>query len=196
LDALVERIALLEKIHGFLSERRQRLNDRSTVQATDIFAGARDIALSGVTLLNVLQDREHLFQTLLAQGTRLRVLLLSPTSAAWGVWDRATEGAPNAAHLESALAVLRKLRKKLPDAKLEVRYAPHLLPTCLVVVDPELPSGRLIAELVFTDTLPFERPHLTLSRVEDPHWFAFFRDRLEAIWKQSQIADLDPGAAR
>jgi hypothetical protein len=190
LDALVERIALLEKIYGYLREHRQKLNDRSAVQTTDIFVGARDITLSGVTLLNVLQDREHLFQTLLSQGALLRVLMLNPESAAWSVWDNATDGAPNAAHLAAALAVLRKLHKRLPEARLEVRYAPYLLPTCLVIVDPALPRGRLIAELVFTDTLPYERPHLALSRLEDPHWFDFFRDRLEALWNSSSPVDL------
>lgn len=82
LDSLVERIGLLERIHDLLRKRRMELNDRSTVVANDtIFAEARDVTISGVTLLNVLTDREYLFQSLLAQGARMRVLLLNPMSA-------------------------------------------------------------------------------------------------------------------
>jgi len=188
-DSLVERIGLLERMYELLQQRAVGLSDRSTLNADEIFADAQDVTLSGITLLNILTERQHLFQALLTRGTRFRVLLLDPKSSACAAWNETVVDEPIQAHLETALAVLRRMRKIAPLAPLEVRFAPQLLPTCLVIVDPALPRGRLVGEIIFSDIPPFRRPHLRFTRAEDPEWFAFFCERFESVWQKSNVVE-------
>lgn len=214
-DALVERIDLLEKMESRVSElplllasiadgldplseirsgvakltRPAGLSNRSTFNADVEFAAAREIDIAGITLVNVLLDKRGLFEKLLRDGSRLRLLLLSPTSNAWASWNEAVTNEDTDAHLKTSLGIIRGLAK-LPSGRCEVRYAPHLLPTSLVIIDGSWPRGCLAAEIIFAGMSGYERPHVVLTRSDDQYWFEFMRNQFESLWDRSSVAEL------
>ncbi|HET8775294.1 MAG TPA: hypothetical protein VFP80_15955 [Thermoanaerobaculia bacterium] len=186
IDSLIERFGLLEKIDANVKQitRPVGLKSRRALRTDELFANARSIDIAGVTLLNILHDRHTEFRELVTRGTHLRALLLDPSSPSWSAWTEAAKPDPAAAHLQAAEAHLEQLKKRRPDL-VEFRYARYLLPTALVIVDRDQPSGWLVAELIFPDVDGGERPHVMFERREAPEWFNFFCDRFDEQWDRA-----------
>jgi len=214
-DALIERIDLLEKmenavytLHQDIEPISQRvaliddmshrmsslarptgLTNRSTLNTGLEFEGAREIDFFGITLVNVLLDRRALLEKLLRDGAKLRVLILNPQSNAWAAWNDAVTNEDTDAHRKTSLSILRGLAK-VASANIEVRDAPYLLPTSLVIIDRTSANGELVAESIFPGMAGFERPHIVINRSHEPYWFQFMITQFDRVWEASTPVEL------
>lgn len=194
IEPIEQRASLLDEIARHVSSLAQPagLTNRSTLNAEMEFAGAREIDFAGITLVNVLLDRRGLLEKLLRDGAKVRVLLLKPESNSWAAWNDAVTNEDTEAHRKTSLGILRGLIKLSPD-NIEVRYSPHLLPTSLVIVDRTRNTAHLVAEIIFPGMAGFERPHVVLKRVDEPHWFEFMVSRFDSLWDASTKVELSVG---
>jgi hypothetical protein len=197
-DTLVERIGIVEKIEDSISSlgtAASLLRDRSELPSLRDLAGSgSEIAACGVTLVSIVGPSHDFLAARLAEGARIRLLLLDPNSAAYRAWHEAQRIATP----EDTKITLRTLEPLVTAWKnIEVRLSPWHLPVSLVMVDSKQDAGRMIVEFAFTAiSLPM-RPHINLTRRREPQWFSFFDERFEYLWNKSSAwkpADFNPGA--
>lgn len=216
IDALIERVALLETIEATLDEHQVRietvlhqlepmseikvlltrlrkpasLSNRSNLNNEVVFHEAREIDIAGVTLVNLLLEKRGDFEARLRDGASLRILLLSPTSNAWAAWNDTVVNEDTEAHRRTALGILRGLMQ-MGGGRCEIRDAQYLLPVSLTVVDGARPTGRMVVETIFPGVAASGRPHVVLTRTDDSQWFEFMRSQFAAAWDTAMPTKLE-----
>jgi hypothetical protein len=188
IDALVERIAVVEKIEGRLArlEAPPVLHDRSKLVGLDeMTLGATELAACGATLISILYQRGPFFLQKLKDGMNLRFVVLDPKSEAWKTWNDVDPKNATPEDLDQSLKTLGALMKEQTTGKIEVHLAPFMLPSSLLIADVSRPNGRMNVEFAFSGLTLEERPHIHLTRAGSPKWFPFFANRFEYVWTHS-----------
>jgi hypothetical protein len=191
LDTLVERVTSTEKIDQRLArlEAPQLLHDRSELMPIQqLSVGASEIVACGITLVSVVTPHHDFFASKLAQGVKLRFIILDPKCAAWQVWHESQRIATRG-DVDATLETLAPLVRAGLDV--EVRLAPFHLPVSLVIVDRALRTGRMTVEMTFTALSLPNRPHMYLTRAAWPTWFDFFAARFDYLWSISRVWEPD-----
>ncbi len=188
-DALVERLSLLEKIDERLGRlpAQEFLQDRSQlIRMEELAANATEIWAAGITLVSILHPYYHFYLRKLRDGCNLRFMVLDPGSGAAKIRDKQLPATTITEDIRTTLVVLGNLRsQKELKGKCEVRLSPSYLPFSLVIVDGTKDKGRMIVELLTYKTDLGQRPHLILRKQENYRWFDFFNGQFEGLWKDS-----------
>lgn len=207
IDALIERISLLEGLELSIDEQQTRvdelvrqteaipeigrlvsqlarptsLSNRSRLNTDFDFVDAREIDVAGLTLVNLLLEKRAVFESRLRDGCAMRILLLSPASNGWSAWSDTVINEDTDAHRRTALGILRGFCK-INVGKCEIRDARYLLPTSFSIVDASRTNGKMLVEIIFPGVAAFERPHVLLTRLDNATWFDFMKNQFDAAW--------------
>lgn len=189
IDALVERLSLLEKIDARLERfpETEQLKDRSKIiRMEDLATGATEICAAGISLISIIPPYVDLYIQKLREGSNLRFLLLDPASTAIKVWDQQQLAATTKSDIQTSLRVLNKLMQ-LKDAKgkCEARLTNTHLSYSLLIVDGKKEGGKLRVEIFVYKKNLHDRPHLHLTKRDNYKWFQFFCDQFESLWQDS-----------
>ena len=182
-DALIERIKVVEKIEDRLErlEKPSILRPRTDLVKLDVLTtGAKSLDACGATLVSLVPPQRDFLLKQLNAGMKMRFVVLDEKSLAWEVWNQVEVPTPH--DLETTLHTLSYIMKKKETGSIEVRVAPYVLPSSLVITD-----GQMNVEFAYNGGLAelSSRPNIHIAKAISPQWFDFFRDRFEELWKAS-----------
>lgn len=162
----------------FLSDKK--LNEKD-------FASANSIYFVGKTLTRTTREFFYVMGQRLIAGAHLRFMILDPDNELL-MNHVALQGFD--APVEYWRDTLRTVEKvvdaisKTPGStgKVEIAYLPFVPSFGMVLIDPDQPNGKNIVEL-YHHKSPTPNPIFELNAIEDVHWYKFFRDQYEILWR-------------
>lgn len=188
-DALVERMSLLEKISARVEKwpEEEVLRDRSKLnRMEELAAGATEIWAAGISLVSIIRPYDNFYLQKLRDGCNLRFLLLNPNSKAAEVWNKKQQTPTAKRDIKSSLQALDGLiQYKTLKGKCEVRLTQAFLPFSLVIVNGQKEHGKMTVEMLAYKKNLHDRPHLQLTKRDHEKWFRFFYDQFEILWQDS-----------
>ncbi|RIK73280.1 hypothetical protein DCC62_17710 [candidate division KSB1 bacterium] len=188
-DALVERMSLLEKISARVEKwpEEEVLRDRSKLnRMEELAAGATEIWAAGISLVSIIRPYDNFYLQKLRDGCNLRFLLLDPNSKAAEVWNKKQQTPTAKKDIKLSLQSLDNLIKhRNLKGKCEVRLAQAFLPFSLVIVNGQKDYGKMTVEMLAYKKNLHDRPHLQLTKRDHEKWFRFFSDQFEILWQDS-----------
>jgi hypothetical protein len=150
---------------------------------------AKDILIIGRTLAIVLRYTEF-FEQRLRDGATIRLAMVDPNNeSVCNAMSPLLEMSPEGflSDIRSSLGLINRLaRATQGGGKLEVRFIEFVPTLSLVVVDPQLPTGHIVVELLPYQVDPPSRPHLIFKASENHYWFVYFREVAEHIWQDAK----------
>jgi|GEM_PF-2501065 len=195
IDALTERIGVLERIEIKLSEVSsgifsQNLRGRDTIPKVEDYAGtALEIYILAVSALSLCHRYHHFFVKKLREGCRIRIILLDSTCSSIEV-HKLQYGIDTAVKdIETSLEVLKSIKEKEGGNQFEVRFSPVLMPFSLFGVTNKKGKESVIVEYHNYKRTFGESPHLLLTSTESPDWFEFYKEQFEQAWTDSTLWD-------
>ncbi|MCL4707199.1 hypothetical protein KJ068_18750 [bacterium] len=188
-DALVERMSLLEKISARVEKwpEEEVLRDRSKLnRMEELAAGATEIWAAGISLVSIIRPYDNFYLQKLREGCNLRFLLLDPDSEVVRVLNKKQQTPTIKRDIKSSLQALADLRnQKKVRGKCEVRLVQAFLPFSLIIVNSQKDHARMTVEFLAYKKNLHDRPHLQLTKRSDEKWFRFFCDQFEILWQDS-----------
>ena len=191
IDSFKERLGVLQRIYAMLTcllSHRTRLGGRSEMVSVEEQAiGASQIYIIGISCISLIPPHRAFFSERLANGCEIRIILLDPHAQSCmsllqkiRKWDYAKDIEVMIKHLE-----MLSQKRKTPEA-LKWRFSDVFIPFSMFAVDLEKESGSIIIEYLCFDTDWTDRPHVYLTKKENPEWFHFYVDQFKGIWAQSR----------
>lgn len=198
-DALVERMRILEHIHHSLDiiGRRAEFQPR-LMWETDLLQevpldkelqGVNELFVSGGSLFGLLSRQRDLIRRWLSQTIDAKLLLIleDPEAARKGktpVWssdiDRGRE--TYAQDIERSLTIIKSLKEEFSE-KIEARLTDQVPSLTIMMIDRS--KARVFLNLYMGG--PEQRPIFELSKTRHPEWFRLFKERYyDQLWKESR----------
>jgi hypothetical protein len=189
-DALVERLNVLEKVERHLKNRSAEhpLRKREGILTPDRFARhASSVHILAISGISIVKQFENFYRQKIKDGCRLEFLLLRPDNLMIEIWKKQNLGSSaTKPHIISSLEVLRPLSVSLKaPGSCEVRLLDMFAPFSIVGLDFEKSTARMIVEFHGYKTSPDERAHILLTRDGDPFWFRFYMKQFQLAWADS-----------
>lgn len=167
---------------------------------------ARRICLVGVTLARTVRTALPELERCLTAGGTVQVAITDPGTglARAGPGGELLREAARRHGLAADAEVFRHRLGTTADTiallsrsaggrgRLEVRVLPFVPNVSLALVDPDGPEGRC-AVYVYAHRPGAHEPCLTLSRRNDPRWFAHFAAEFDRIWESGRAAPAPSG---
>lgn len=208
-DALSERIGLLERIETHLVSLGDKIESRTS--ADKLFLPrdelpsfeshcqkGEDIWVAGRSLRGLLNNHGKDIQAAAKSGKRFRFLIVDPDkptvmdAMAAGSYTHPTGAAARQMGRE-ALDHLKRLIENTPADAVEVRLTDHI-PTCVYfIIDGEKPRGELYIEMYGYKISPSQRFHVHLTRSADHRTFASYFNQLNSMWQNAKPWPSDKG---
>jgi hypothetical protein len=164
------------------------LNRSSFRPFQDTSANAQEIRMFGASLVMFLGSQQHHLENLiLTQGTNVKVLILDQSapvieSAALCLNAKHTELTQE---IELSEMIVRNIAEASQNSRgtIELRKARAFPNYGLTIIDPDKPQGYMTVEYTGYQEKAFLRPHIELTKVDDPIWFELYRNDFEMLWK-------------
>lgn len=164
-------------------------NDYDVSQLPNLVRHARKVLFCGINFTSHIpllrEDLEYGLQV----GLEARFLMMKPHGRAIPTAAfRSRTQDPNdiSSTCEKNLTRLDRLSRKATSGKLEYRVVDFLPPYTIIVIDPDLPSGKMYVRLSSFRTPNKERPTLEIAKRDDNEWFQFFVNQFELMWAASE----------
>jgi hypothetical protein len=191
-DALIERLSLLEKIEaklgGLLVGQTLRKRDRLP-PVEEQASHASEICVAAMSGIALISRHYGFFEKKLKSGCSIRIILLNPACSALQTLDLLSKVPVARTDTTSSLEYLRGLLQLHgTNGRCNIRLSNVFLPFSLFAVDLSKESGSMVIEFL-TYRMPFsERPHIFLTQAESPYWFDFYKQRFEQAWSDAHDA--------
>jgi hypothetical protein len=199
-DALIERLGLLEKVESRLGSLIQRFGaqDAPFLQSRKDLArfpetaqDAKDIFIIACSASGILTEHTQFFIDRVKQGARIRLAVVNPDENAVVEIVGRSDIMPvqtQIADMRTAAGVIEHIGTHIPNTHLfEVRVFDYVPTLSFVMIDGDLPTGRISAELYLYQIDPWRRPHFLVTAKDHPDWYSYFRDICEAIWQNAKV---------
>lgn len=190
IDALTERLTLLEKIERQLSTLPigQQLKSRSQLlSSSELASTAREISMVVVSGIALFHSDLGFFQQKMREGCKFRIVLLDPTSSALQTWDKLVKVTVTGSDIRAVQEMIKQLMEmEGVKGECEVRLSKVFLPYRLFMTDPDKNSGSMVVEFYTFKTAISDRPNLQISKLRDQHWFEFYRTQFEQFWLEAE----------
>ena len=190
-DELLKQIQLLKEspsVGAVLLDRDQYIPFR------ELTASARKICLVGPTLVFLFNDFSDYFRDikLSKHGATIQAIILDAESSA-------VESAAKCIDLplekikreieDTKLFVSSILQTKggLKDGKIELRTLSTSLNFSMVLIDPEMPNGKIFVEFIGYHAGVRNSPHIELIRSRDEKWYEHFLQQYNHIHEDSEV---------
>lgn len=184
IDALTERLNVLERIEAHLKEKTSILRRSNELGSfNDYTSNAQELLILAVSGTSIIGPNYNFLEEKIKEGCRFKILLLDPSSTALSVWDSTIKGATTQTDINSTLKVLQSITKvKLQNNQIQVKLLPVFLPFSMVVVNPNKTNASMIVEFHSYKT---ERNHVFLTRKEDDYWFHYYLHQFNSAWNDA-----------
>lgn len=191
IDALIERLNILEKIESKLDLQQYKpaLRKRVEVITPDKMAkNASSFYVMAISACSIAIPYVELYESKLKEGCNIRIILLSPKSRYLNAVDlQNLDNIQTKLHIDSALEALTPLEKKRNyKGKFEIRLSEVFFPFSIVGVDFEKSSGKMTVEYHCYKVPLDSRPHIFLEKEKDPFWFGFYQNQFELAWADAK----------
>lgn len=188
-DALNERLSLLEKIESRLSNlpAGQILKKRPDILSPVEHAKqASEIWIDIVSGSSVIPPYLGFYESKLKDGCNIRVVVLNPKGPSLPAWNLLVRHTYSEQNIDSTLKVLKGLLLLKAKGKCEVRLSNVFLPFSIFAVDPKKGTGSMIVEYHSYKVPLDDRPHIRLTTADSP-WFNYYRQQFEQHWSDATI---------
>lgn len=170
--------------------------DRSGyVPFNDLTASAQTICLVGPSLVNLFNQWSTYFHDLKLNqhGATIQAIILDPQSSAVKSAADCVSQSPDTIKNEiknTKLLVDSILKNNggLKKGKLELRTLSTYVNFSMVLVDPDMPNGKIIVEFIGYHAGLHNIPHVELTRSKDKEWYQFFLQQYKELYRDSKVA--------
>lgn len=188
IDALVERIGVLERLElaiGVLSGELQ-LRQREEIPAVEMQSErASEICMLAVSAISLASRKASFFEQKLRSGCKMRIILLNPESSSLATWNSQNRFTTAITDIGSALNTLGELSRNQGKGHCEVRLLNVFAPFSMFATDLANESGNMVVEYYGYKTANSERPHVFLTRKNNPMWFDYYANQFEKAWEEA-----------
>jgi hypothetical protein len=151
---------------------------------------AINIYILGMNLRRTLTNYYGMLETKLCEGGNLKFLLVDPKCDAIPIIAARNYVYRDAQKLaevvESTLDTLYQLQCTSPArGTIEVRILRHVPSYGLLLLDSELPKGRIRVDIYPYRVSPDTYPSFWVERKSDKKWFEFFRNQFFVMWEDA-----------
>jgi len=188
-----EAIARLEQYTASRASADKFLANRKDFPSLESsLVNAKQIEVAGMSLSALAVTYHSLLKQKRESGCRLRLVTTNPSNkVADLVVQRIHELLSREEHINQVKTVLKTLGRisgHLPSGgSLEVRTLDTLPPFGLLIIDGDMPHGRLRVELYPQSVSASERPIIELLASRDGEWYKLFRQQFEILWQKSSL---------
>jgi hypothetical protein len=178
------------------------LNDRRAFEAkplSDRLKDAREVCIFAPTGINVLSASSDILRTgiLNRPDGKIRVVVLNPSNeAAVQLAARQLDDSVEfqsqdvPATLRATVRLLKRMAAWKVHGSFEYRFLDYNPGFSLVIIDPAGRQGNAIIEFHgFHNPTTNSRMHIELRRAQTDHWYAYWVEQFNEIWK---VATLPP----
>jgi hypothetical protein len=193
IDALTERLSILEKIENKLSSlpSGQRLRTRDEIPSVETQATyASEICIIAISAVAVLPRNLPFFQKKVKSGCKIRVILLNPDSSSLQTFNLLDKGYTAKSDIERTLRLLKELAQiEWAKDKCEIRLSEVFLPFSMFAVDLQKESGSMVITYhdYRTASIFSERANIFLTQFDDAEWFNYYREQFENFWSDATL---------
>lgn len=197
-DALVERMGLLEKIEASLASTQlshSGLRDRTQLSDKD-FQTARTIDVIGISARGIIEHSNlYDLKQAVKSGARVRLILLNPSNEALTMWERLRPQSDRGKTARDVYKTLDECYKVIQDdsnkGSLEVGLIDFYPPFSMVGINMYEPHGSITIEIYGFGTWNAgrERPHIMIKY--DNAWYDKYRHQFEEIKDSIQATTKD-----
>lgn len=193
IDALTERLSVLEKIENKLSSLSsgQQLRTRNELPSVETQAAyASEICIIAISATSVLAQNLHFFEKKVKSSCKLRVILLNPDSSSLQTFNLLDGGYTAKSDIERTLRLLKEhARIEWAKDKCEIRLSKVFLPFSMFAVDLQKESGSMVITYFGyrTDTIFSGRANIFLTQSDNAEWFKFYREQFENFWSDATL---------
>lgn len=194
IDALVERLQILEKIELKLNQLTPNnpLRKRNAIISPNKFAAdAFSIHMIAVSAISVSTQYLSFYKRKLEEGCNIQIVLLEPNEQVLQVLDiQVNDNYNTKQHIESSIQALKSLTEfQTKENRCEIRLSKVFLPFSMVGIDFETSRGTMIVEYHGYKTTVDEQPHVLLAQEADNYWFKFYCDQFDQVWSDAQVLE-------
>lgn len=205
---LIERFGRLQKIEKNVTETNNFLKNQEGKASLDTILVnrkqvhslelrlkyAKDIRISGASLFRLTTEYLGFLQEKAKEGCKFKFLLLDPNCeaaklVATHIVYEVNDNQTYINNINTTISNLTLLKKKYPD-NIEIKIADFIPSFSIFITDPEKEDGTIRVE-IYTQAVPTrERPQLALSNNREPHWFKFFLNQFDEMWRSPYSKDV------
>lgn len=191
IDALIERLQILERIEKKLSQdtTKQVLRGRNIIPGPNLFAqNASSISVIAISAVNISNASMDFFERKLKDGCIIKFILLSPDSKYLEALEQQhLDVISTKPQIQNTLKLLLPLtqRKELKGC-FEIRLSEIFLPFSMVGVDFGKHTGKMIIEYHCYKIYLDEYPHILLEKESNPFWLDFYQRQFELVWNDAK----------
>jgi len=191
IDALIERLHILEKIESKLDREKYKgiLRKRVDIITPDKMAkNASSIHALTISAYSIGVPYIDFYENKLKEGCDIRFILLDPNSKFLNALNQQNlDYIETKNHIDSSLRVLKPLSKsKNYKGKFEIRLSEVYFPFSMVGVDFGKETGKMSVEFHCYKVPLDSRPHIFLEKESDTYWFNFYQNQFELAWSNSK----------
>ncbi len=150
---------------------------------------AKSISINGITLSRTSDSFWDTFKQRIAEGARIRILIVDPTHQALDIAANRfhKHQDPNRLRRESEHALDNfesLMAERVSNESFRVRLLPFVPPYGIWLIDADTPRAEIWVELYSFRDEP--EPTFHLLPHHDGEWFAFFQRQFETMWNASK----------
>jgi len=160
----------------------------------DLTASAQKICLVGPSLVTLFNDNKlYLQDTKLKQhGATIQAIILDPQSSAIKSAENCVNQPPDTIKAEIKMTIknVRSILDSLvgtANGKLELKTLSTYLNFSMVLIDPDMPNGKIFVEFIGYRSGLHNIPHIEITRSRDKEWYQFFLQQYNNIYHDSKI---------
>ncbi len=191
IDALIERLHILEKIEAKLDREQHKPILRKRVEAItpdEMAKNASSIYVLAISACSIAIPYVDLYERKLREGCNIKFILLSPNSKYLSAVDfQNLDNIQTKLHIDATLEALTPLAKRRSyKGKFEIRLSETFFPYSIIGVDFEKTTGKMTVEFHCYKVPLDSRPHIFLEKEKDPYWFNFYQNQFELAWANAK----------
>jgi len=202
ISGFVEKKSRLTRMENLISEGNALLENKviNRVKADeffkrgrkvteDFFSLANTIYISGITLGNTTRQFAYILGERLKAGAKIKIILLEPDHSALKQLDLRSWGETSPEYYKKRLEGTIDLIEIIgctPGAKgtLEIGLLPYVPSIGIIMIEPGTSQGEAYINIYHHNSAE-PSPSFQLGKDIDPHWFNFFQEQFDLMWKQS-----------
>lgn len=148
--------------------------------------GSNEVFLLGLNFTQTILYLKDEIEELLKRGGKIRIIIMKPNSAATSMAEfrnRRMKEPDVTSSIQNNIKILNILKKDIKNGEIELRVVNYLPPYTIYCFNPKNKYGKMLVLLTSFKFPNDKRPVFNLSNDMDNHWFNFFKNQFELLWK-------------
>lgn len=191
---LAETVKTLEQSTSARTNAANFFSHRADFPSTEsTLEGVKQFDAVGVSLIGLAVTHSGLLKAKLESGCRMRFIATNPVNNFLSdlVVQRFLEAQNRELHISHVTTSINSLSLLSTSnsfgGSVEVRLMDNLPPFGMLLMDSNLPSGKIRVEL-YPEACPIgQRPVFELWASRDGEWYHFFKQQFETLWEKAVV---------